>query len=123
MPGDLMAGGGEGARELGVELQRLADGKGGQRQAAHAEQFQDAPHAGARAVFIHPLDAQVALSRACGATGQLMQPGLGLGIAIEKARLRPFLDVEYELHRDTGLTRPARMGWATTVTDQVACRH
>ncbi|MNQ08194.1 hypothetical protein D3C85_209870 [compost metagenome] len=123
MAGDLVAGGGQRLADLGDEFQRPADGEGGQRQAAGGEQLEDAPDAGARAVFVQALDARVALARAWRAPRQLVQVSLGLGVAIEDAGFRALLDVQHELHGDARLARPVRMGWAAGVADEVAPGH
>jgi hypothetical protein len=57
--GDLVAQFDEGGGEVGVALQRHADAEHGERQPRFLELAQDAPDAGARAVFVDAFHAQV----------------------------------------------------------------
>ena len=81
--GDLVPGGAQRAADLRVEFQRPADSKGGQRQVTGSKQLQDAPHAGAGAVFIHALDAQIPFAHTRRAARQFVQIALRLRITIE----------------------------------------
>ena len=117
--GDLMALLGEPVREFGVALQRHRHAEHGQRQSAFFKLAQDAPHPGARAVFVHRLHRQVPRLEGRRAD-DLGQKSLRRRVAVQHAVLAAFFIVEDELHRDAGLSGPVRMRWCAAVADQVA---
>ena len=90
---------------------------------AEHEDVEEAPHAGARAIFVHALDAEIPLAGAGWPAGEFMQVGFRLVIAIDDARFGPLLDIEHELHRDAGLVRPSRTRRVLPVACKVAVCH
>ncbi len=117
--GDLMAQLLERGHRLGMARQRLRHAEHGQRQLAVLEQAQQAPQAGARAVFVERLHAHVARGEGAGAD-DLGQEGFGRRIAMQHIVLGAFFVVEHELQRDARRARPLRMGRRAAVAGQVA---
>ncbi|MNN27558.1 hypothetical protein D3C81_1410970 [compost metagenome] len=119
MAGDLVAQFDEGAGQFRMALQRHRYAEDGQRQAALLELAQDAPDAGARAVFIDALHAHVAVGVGRGAD-DLGEELLGGGVAVQHAVLAAFFVVEHELQRNARAARPAGVRRLGAVTDEIA---
>ena len=117
--GDLMAEFDECARHFRMPFDRHADAEHRQRQLALFELAQDAPHAGARAVFVDRLHAHVA-RRIGRRADDLRQELLRAGIAVQHAVFAAFFVVQDELHRDARAARPVGMQRVAAVADQIA---
>src|ERR1051326_2906548 len=72
-----------------------------------------------RAIFEHALGGKVPAVSGVGA-GALDQPGLGDAVACLVRQLRPLLEIDDEIDRDTSLSRPARIGRGGAVADEIA---
>ena len=86
----------KGLRQLRVPLQRHAHAKHGQGQAALFKLAQQAPHTGARTIFVDAFHAQVP-RRVAGGVEHLGQKLLRAGVAVQDRVLAAFLVVQHEL--------------------------
>jgi len=84
------------------------------------EQVEQTPHAGAAAVLVERLHAQVALALQRLGGDHLGEKGLGFLVAVEDVALATFLVVEHEGQGDAGIARPVRMRRGVAVADQIA---
>ena len=106
---DLVAvGAGTPRRPPGCARSAIADAEDGQRHPALAEEPQQAPHAGARAVLVERLHRHVPRGEGLRAD-DLGQERLRRRVAVQHAVLAAFLVVEDELHGDARAARPARV--------------
>ena len=109
----------EGSAQLRVPLQRHADAKHRERQLAALKLAQDAPDAGARAVLVEALHAEVARRKRRRA-GHFGEKLLGRSITMQHRVLGAFFVVQHKLQRDAGLRGPRCMRRVGPVADQVA---
>lgn len=105
---------------VAMALERHGHGVAGEGQPPFLEQPQDAPEAGAGAVFVDRLHAHVALARDRLRPDDLRQEGLRRRIPVQDAVLAPLLVVEHELDGDPRPAGPAWVGRVAAVADQVA---
>ncbi|EON20068.1 amidohydrolase [Cupriavidus sp. GA3-3] len=117
--GDLVAQFDKSAGQFRMALQRHRHAEDGQRQAALLELAQQAPDAGARAVFVDALHAHVAVGVGRGAD-DLGEELLGGGVAVQHAVFAAFFVVEDELQRNARTARPAGVRRPGAVTDEIA---
>ena len=118
--GDFMA-----VRQRPLDHRRMAfhrhrHGKQRQRHAAVAEQVEETPHAGTRAIFIDRFHRHVARALERRRADDLGQEHFGCRIAVEHRVLGAFLVIQHELDGDPGVARPARMRRRGAVADHVA---
>jgi uncharacterized protein YbjQ (UPF0145 family) len=106
-------------RDLGVALHRHAHAEHRERQAALFELAQNAPHAGARAVFVDRLHAHVARRIRCCAH-DLGKKLLGRRVAVQHAVLAALFVVQYELHRNARAAGPVGLHGITAIAGQIA---
>ena len=116
---DLVAVGQERVDDRRVARERHRDAEDRQRHPALAEEPQDPPHAGARAVLVQRLHRHVPRRKGLRAD-DLGQESLRRGIAVQHAVLGAFLVVEDELHGDARAARPARVRRRRAVAREVA---
>ncbi|OMP13156.1 hypothetical protein COLO4_02182 [Corchorus olitorius] len=116
---DLVAGLDHGADDLGVALGGHGHGKDGQGHLVPGEQFQDAPDAGATAVFVERLHGHVADARQRLGGDHLGKKGLGLLVAVEDVALATLFVIEHEGQGDAGVTRPAGVGRLGAIADEI----
>ena len=116
---DLVAVGQERVDDRRIARQRHRHAENGQRHPALAEEPQDPPHAGARAVLVQRLHRHVPGGK--GLRGDdLGQEGLRRGVPVQHAVLGAFLVVEHELHGHPGAARPVRVRRRRAVAGEVA---
>jgi len=116
---DLVAVAQVGVDERGAAQQRHPDAEDRQRDAALAEQPQQAPRARARPVLVERLHAHVARAERLRAD-DVGQERLRGGVAVQHGVLAAFLVVQHELDRDPRAARPARMRRILAVAGEVA---
>ena len=117
---DLVAGLGHGADHVRVALGGHGHGEDGQWHAAVLEQLEQAPHAGAAAVFVERFHAHVARALQRLGSDHLGEEGFGFLVTVEDVALATFFVIEHERQRDARIPRPVRMGRGIAITDQVA---
>ena len=120
MARDLVAALGHRLAGRGVQLQRLSDRPGGETHIAFAEQAQDAPEAGAAAVFVHRLDAEIASALDRDSPRRLGQESLRGGIAVQDRVLAALLVIQHEADGDPRVAGPLRVGRVGAVADEIA---
>ncbi|MCY1528870.1 hypothetical protein D9M68_639910 [compost metagenome] len=120
MAADLVAGGGHRPDYLGMTLGGHGHGEYGQRDRVLVEQLEQAPNAGAAAVFVERFHTQVALALQRLRGDHLGEEGLGFRVAMQNVALAAFLVIEHERQGNTGVARPVWVWRVVGVTDQVA---
>jgi hypothetical protein len=111
---------GHGLGGPGIALQGHADGIDRQRHLPLGEDAHQPPEADPRAVLVGRLDAEVARAAARGGEEEIGQARLRRVVVVQDRALAALLVVEHEVHGEARATRPARVGRAIGVADEIA---
>jgi hypothetical protein len=118
---DVPAGSGNRRCDRRVYFERSGTPKDRYRQLETGEYAMEAPKTDPRAIFEHTFCRQIAAADPEISAEHLGQPALGDAIPSGIGQFRPFFEINHEIDRNPGVTRPSGVGRLGPITNEVAC--